>query len=98
MKKLLQIFQSARFIQLVIVAILQSLVLFNVLTTEQSVGLVNIISALFGASVVIGTVDKNTGEARIESAKLSTGTTTVTIPDNVSEVTASTKVTKKVKK
>jgi len=94
MKKLLQIIQSARFIQLVIVAILQSLVLFNVLTTEQGVGLVNIISALFGASVVIGTVDKNTGEAKIEVAKIETSLFT----EPEVELPVAKAVTKKAKK
>lgn len=98
MKKLLQIFTSPRFIQLLIIAIIQSLVLFSVVSSDTGTGLVNIISGLFAASVAIGTVDKNIGEAKIEAAKLSTGTTTVTIPDTVSEVTASTKIIKKAKK
>lgn len=95
--KYLEILRSPRFLQLVLIAALQTLVLFNVVSTEQGTGLINILSALFAGSVVISTVDKNTGEARIESAKLSSGTTTVTIPDNVSEVKASTKITKKKK-
>lgn len=94
MKKLLTIFSSARFIQLLIIAILQSLVLFNVIDTAQGAGLTNIISTLFGASVVIGTLDKNIGEAKIEVAKLSVASTTVTIPKSVSRVTASTKAKK----
>jgi hypothetical protein len=49
-----------------------------------------LIATLTAGFVVVRTVDKNTGEAAIEAAKESSGTTTVTIPSNVSSVTAST--------
>jgi len=49
---------SSRFQQLTIIAVLQALVLFNVISSEQGTGLINILSGLFGASVVIGTVDR----------------------------------------
>jgi len=68
--KFKEIITSTRFIQLFIVSVIQSLVLFNVVTSVQGEGLINIISALLIGSVTIRTVDKNVGEARVESAKV----------------------------
>lgn len=80
MKKIKEILSSIRFQQMLVIAVLQSLVVFNVISGDQSIQLINIISTLFGASVVLGTVDKHAD----------TKTTTVSIPDNVSSVTATT--------
>lgn len=83
MAKFKAIISSARFIQLLIVALLQALVLFNVISGEQGTGLINIISGLFVASVAVSTIDKH-GNA--ESKK-----TTVSLPVGVTAVTARTK-------
>lgn len=81
--KIVQLVTSVRFLQLVVVAVLQSLVLFSIISTEQGEGLINIISALLVGSVGIGTIDK------FSAAK--SGATTVSIPKNVTEVKATTK-------
>lgn len=81
MTKFKEILGSSRFQQMILIAILQSLVLFNVITSDQGTGLINIISYLFGASVLIRTVDRNAGDAK--------SATTVSIPNNVSSVSAS---------
>lgn len=86
MTNFISVIKSSRFQQLFVIAVLQSLVLFNIISSDQGVGLINIISGLFGASVVIRTVDRQT-DVKTAAA---TGTTTVSIPANVSNVTAST--------
>lgn len=68
MNKYIQILTSTRFLQLLTVAVLQALVLFNVISSEQGEGLIDIISALLVGSVAIRTIDKNTGEARITAS------------------------------
>lgn len=83
MNKIIEIVSSTRFIQLLIVAFLQSLVLFNVITSDQGEGLTNIISALLIGSVTIRTIDRNTGDVKA-------GNTTVSIPQNVTTVSAKT--------
>jgi len=81
--KIIALISSPRFIGLVIVGGLQALVLFNVISGPQGEGLTQIIQAIIGGAIVIKTVDRNTGDA----AK---GTTTVSIPSNVTGVTATT--------
>lgn len=81
MTKFKEILGSSRFQQMLIVSILQALVVFNVITGDQSVQLVNIVSYLFGASVLIGTVDK--------ASEAKAGVTSVTLPKNVTAVTTS---------
>lgn len=84
------IFTSPRFWLIVIVAVLQSLAVFNVVGGEQVDQLINIISLAIGGIVAIRTIDKNTGEATIEAAKATGSVTTVSMPQNVSAVTATT--------
>lgn len=84
--KVIALLSSIRFLQLVVVAVIQALVLFSVISTDQGTGLANIISALLVGSVGLGTID------RFSAAKATT--TTVTIPSGVSNVTASTAVQK----
>lgn len=69
MTKYTEIFKSVRFQQMLVIALLQALTLFGVITSEQGVGLIDIISTLLGASVITKTIDKNTGEARINAIK-----------------------------
>lgn len=69
MTKYTEIFKSVRFQQMLVIAIMQALTLFGVITSEQGVGLIDIISTLLGASVITKTIDKNTGEARINAIK-----------------------------
>lgn len=59
MKRFLTVISSERFIQLLVIAILQSLTLFNVITSDQGTGLINIISGLLAASVTVRTIDKH---------------------------------------
>lgn len=78
-----EIYKSPRFWLLVITAILQGLVVVNVIEGAQAEGLVQIVQALLLGVVGIRTIDRNTGDAK-------TNVTTVSIPSNVSTVTAST--------
>jgi hypothetical protein len=84
MNKYISVFTSPRFLQLLLVAVLQSLVVFNLITSEQGEGLINILSALFVGSVAIRTIDKNIGEPKMNN-------TTVSMPATVTSVTAQTK-------
>jgi len=74
------IFQSPRFWLIVIIAILQSLAVFNVLGGEQVDKLINIISVALGGIVTVRTVDK-IGEAKANM-------TTVSMPASSKKVTA----------
>ena len=84
--KIISILSSVRFWQLAIVAIIQILVALGAINSDQGITIANIISVFLGAVVTIGTVDK--------VATTASGTATVTIPSNVTEV----KATKKTKK
>lgn len=76
------IFTSPRFWLIVIIAVLQSLAVFNILGGEQVDQLINIVSVALGGIVTIRTVDK-IGESKA-------GVTTVSMPNTVSTVTATT--------
>lgn len=82
-EKLIALFSSPRFLGVLAIAFLQALVLFNVITSVQGEGLIQIIQGVIGIAVTIKTIDRNTGDAK-------TGVTTVNIPSNVSSVTATT--------
>lgn len=69
MAKYTEIFKSVRFQQMLVIALLQALTLFGVISSEQGVGLIDIISTLLGASVVTNTIDKNVGQAKVEALK-----------------------------
>lgn len=86
-EKIATLFSSPRFIGLVIVGGLQALVLFNVITSVQGEGLIQIIQSVIAGAVVIKTVDR----ASEKVAGASANTTTVSIPKNVSKVTATKK-------
>ncbi len=76
------IYTSPRFWLIIVVATLQSLAVFNVLGGDQVDQLINIISLALGSMVALRTVDKmseNKGQV-----------TTVTMPENVKSVSAST--------
>lgn len=79
MQKYKDLLNSSRFQQLLIIAILQSLVVFNVISSDQGVQLINIISALFGASVVVRTVDRQSDvQANGTVVNISSAPTTAT--------------------
>jgi len=77
------LFTSPRFWLIVVIAVLQSLAVFNILSGEQVKQLVDIISLAIGGVIAVRTADK--------FSEPKPNTTTVTIPTNVSEVTAKTK-------
>ncbi len=78
------IFTSHRFWLLVATAVLQALVVVKVIDGLQAEGLTQIVQALLLGIVGIRTIDRNTGDAK--------GTlTTVSMPNNVSTVTATKK-------
>lgn len=76
------IFKSPRFWLIVVIAVLQSLAVFNVLNSEQVDQLINIISIALGSMVVVRTIDR--------TADVKSTSTTISMPSNVSNVTAST--------
>lgn len=63
---------SPRFQGILVAAILQALVLFNVITGEQGEGLVLIIQGIIAAAVLNKTVDK-VGDKNIIAAGVSSG-------------------------
>lgn len=76
-EKLYAIFGSIRFWQLAVIAILQILVILNVLDGAQAEAIVRIIQGLIGGSVVIGTIDSTAvkyGEAVGTARALPVGT------------------------
>lgn len=87
------IFSSPRFWLIVIIAVLQSLTVFNIINGDQADRLINILSVALGSMVALRTVDK-VGEAQVSAAKIAAGTTTISMPKAVSTVTAR-KTTKK---
>lgn len=64
-EKFISLVTSTRFIGLVLVGLMQALVLFNVVTSAQGEGLIHIIQSIVTGAVVIRTVDRNTGDAKI---------------------------------
>ena len=82
---------SPRFWLVVVIALLQSLAVFNILGGAQVDQLINIASLALGSIVAIRTIDKNTGEATVEAAKAQGAVTTVTMPASTSTVTATQK-------
>ena len=86
MKSKLKFLQSTRFWSLVIGAIVVYLKTKGYIGEAEML----LINTILGGHIVINTLDKNIGEAKIESAKVSGSVTTVTIPESVSSVSAST--------
>lgn len=84
------IFSSPRFWLIVIIAVIQSLAVFNVVGGVQADQLINIISLALGGMIALRTVDRNTGDAAVKAAEVTGAVTTVTIPAGVSNVSAST--------
>jgi len=85
MKKIKELFKSLRFQQLAVVTVIQILVALDVISGDKGVQIANIVSVFLVGVAGIGTLDK--------SAQLRAGATTVTLPANVSSVSA--KTTKK---
>jgi hypothetical protein len=78
MNNIKELFSSFRFQQLLVVAILQALQLFNVLDSVQAQGLTDIISTLLIGSVAVGTIDKfNTSKNKATISIPTTGTSEV---------------------
>ena len=82
---LLSLLGSPRFQAILVAAILQALVLFDVINGEQGEGLVLIIQMVLGAAVVNKTVDKM-GEKNIIAAGVAKGTVLVEDVVNVPPV------------
>lgn len=57
LNKITDILGSVRFLQLLVAAVLQSLVLFEIINGAQAEGLIDIISTLLVGSVAVGTLD-----------------------------------------
>lgn len=69
---MLDLLKSPRFLGLLVIAILQGLVLFNIITSIQGEGLIQIIQAVIAGAVVIRTVDRG-GDKAVESSKIVSG-------------------------
>lgn len=67
---------SPRFHGILIVAVLQALVLFNIINSEQGEGLILILQGVIAAAIVNKTVDK-VGDKGIVAAGVSAGTVDV---------------------
>lgn len=67
-----KIFKSQRFWLVVIIGALQALVLFNVINTTQSEGLIQIVQTILGAIVAIRTIDR-TGDKKVVAANIVAG-------------------------
>jgi len=52
------IFSSPRFWGIVAIGLLQALVLFNIITSAQGEGLIQIIQGIIGSAVVVGSLDR----------------------------------------
>ncbi len=65
--KITDFLTSPRFLGVVVIGVLQALVLFNIITSEQGEGLVLIIQGIIGSAVVVRTVDR-TGDKRVVAA------------------------------
>lgn len=60
---MINLLKSSRFQGILAIAILQALSLFNVITSVQGEGLIQIIQTIIAGAVVIRTVDRNLGDA-----------------------------------
>jgi len=83
MDKLKQLFLSLRFQQLAVVTVIQILVALDVISGDKGVQIANIVSVFLVGVAGIGTLDK--------TAQIRAGSTTVSMPSNVSSVTTTTK-------
>ncbi len=89
MKDKFDFIYSPRFLQLFLVGLAVGLN-FPFPNNPWVQGFSAMIGIWFGGSVTIGTFDK-AGDKKIEAAKVSASTTTVSMPASVSSVTATTK-------
>lgn len=71
---MIDLLKSSRFQGLLVIGLLQGLVLFNVITTAQGEGLIQIVQTIIAGAVVIRTVDRQ-GDKKVESAKIESGMT-----------------------
>ena len=58
---MLNLLKSNRFQGILAVALLQALVVFNVITSTQGESLIQILQTIIGAAIVIRTADRNLG-------------------------------------
>ena len=55
---MINLLKSPRFIGIVAVGVLQTLVLFSVISSVQGEGLINIVSGIIAAAVAVGSLDR----------------------------------------
>jgi len=89
-EKLVALLSSPRFIGVLIIGALQTLVVFNVITGEQATKLIEIVQGVILAAITIKTLDRSAEKIGASSANK----TTVSMPKNVSKVTTVTKRSK----
>lgn len=71
---MIELIKSSRFQGILVIAILQALVLFNIITSVQGEGLIQILQAIIAGVVVVRTVDRGSDKT-VESAKIVSGMT-----------------------
>lgn len=81
--KILTVFTSVRFLQLVVVATLQVLVVFNVIDSSQGEALTQIIQTLLLGSVAIGTLDSVAQKSATPAVAVKDSSLTVEAPSTV---------------
>ena len=69
---MINLLKSSRFQSLLLIGFLQALVLFNIITSVQGEGLIQIIQTVIAGAVVIRTFDRN-GDKDVESSKITSG-------------------------
>ena len=73
-EKIFTLLYSSRFQGALGIAVLQALVLFNLITDVQLEGIVHIVQGLIAVAITIRTVDR-LGDKKVESAQIASGTT-----------------------
>jgi hypothetical protein len=68
----MELFKSPRFLGVVAIGVLQSLVLFNMINSTQGEGLTLILQGIIAAAVVVRTVDR-VADKTVESAQITAG-------------------------
>ena len=74
--KLIALFSSPRFQGVLVIAILQALVLFNVISSVQGEGLIQIIQGIIATAIVVKTVDRS-ADKKVVAAGVASGQTNV---------------------
>ncbi len=70
---MMNLLKSSRFQGILLIAILQALVVFNVITGDQATQLITIIQAVAAGAITVRTVDRF-GDKKVEAAEVAVDT------------------------